>query len=157
MPLTEPDLWISHIRLFGLPPETWKARVEIVYDTRSRKGVVVEILVELGPTHPSFLTSPFQAFVKLFHRMMVEIPNRAGVSTHSVILVMPVELGSQFRPPLLGVRSTSSRLRIVADEPLSHNFAWLVTSPYVWFYSMLVANLYMGRIILLRSPVTAFE
>ncbi len=56
MSLTEPDLWISHIRLLGLSHVTRKPGIEIVTNFGSRERVVFEVLVKLSPVHRPFLT-----------------------------------------------------------------------------------------------------
>jgi len=46
MPLTEPDLWISHIRLFNLSRGTRISCIEVVPDQRLGKRVMIEVVGE---------------------------------------------------------------------------------------------------------------
>ena len=71
MPLTEPDLWISHIRLFDLSHVTRIPGIEVVPDRRLGKRVMSEIGVELCPAHASLLAPPVQPFAHQLQRQPV--------------------------------------------------------------------------------------
>jgi hypothetical protein len=56
------NLWISHIRLFGLTHRTPDS-IKIMHYSWSRQRVMFEVLSEFRPVHLSFLATPVEPFV----------------------------------------------------------------------------------------------
>ena len=100
MPLTEPDLWISHIRLFGLSPETRKTSIEVVMNFGSRERVMLEVLVESSPIHRTLLTPAIQPFTHGVQHSSIECDSASVVAAHPIILEVASELGAQRLPPV---------------------------------------------------------
>ena len=94
MPLTEPDLWISHIRLFDSSHVTRIPGIEVVPDRRLRKRVVTDIVVKPCPAHASLLAPPVQPFARQHQHAPVVAVDRAVVAAHPVVLVVPPQLGA---------------------------------------------------------------
>ena len=88
MPLTEPDLWISHIRLFDSSHVTRISGIEVVPNRRLRKRVVTEVVVKLRPAHTSLLAPTVQPFLHQLQRKAVVAGDGSVVAAHSVVLVV---------------------------------------------------------------------
>ena len=94
MPLTEPDVWISHIRLFDLPHVTRISGVEVVPDRWLRKRIMTDVFVKLCPAHTSLLAPSVQPFAHQPQREPVVAVDCAVVAAHPVVLVVPPQLGA---------------------------------------------------------------
>ena len=117
-PLTEPDLWISHIRLFRLTHRTLWPYVKVVHYLRFRERIAFQIVGKLLPAHLFLLTAPVEPFVHQLLGDPAELRDARVVFADPVILDMSSELGLENLPPFLG-------FDLVPDfpQPLVHRLA----------------------------------
>ena len=99
MPLTEPDLWISHIRLFGLTHRTPDS-IKLMHYSWSRQRVMFEVLCEFSPVHLSFLATPVEPFLYQSDCQSVKPGDTRIVPADSIVLKMASQLGCQNLPPV---------------------------------------------------------
>ena len=108
MPLTEPDLWISHIRLFSVT--FWRCeRVKAVHDLRDGQRVVSEVFREPLPVHLAFLAASVEPLLNHVQRSAVEPPQADIVFADAVVPEMSAQLGREDLPPLFGRSPVADR------------------------------------------------
>jgi len=114
MPLTEPDLWISHIRLFNLSRGTRILSIEVVPDRRLGKRVMIEVVVELFPAHASLLAPSVQPLTHQYHGHAIVAVDGVIVAAHPVVRVMPSQWSRVFLTAGLPSRLEAALPRAVA-------------------------------------------
>ncbi len=114
MPLTEPDLWFSHIRLLGITFPFRGQGVERVMYLRHRQRIIPDKLLELLPVTAFLLASPVYPFEDKPYCLLIVSMHLSHISAYPIASVVSCEFCSQHFPPLLEL------------NPAAHGFKPLV-------------------------------